>query len=390
MKVFSVSEYIQFLNESLVAIVPYNDLAVEGEVANFKISQDKWVWFDLKDEAGLINCFMTTWDLKVPLEDGMKIRALGFPKIYQKSGKFSITIKQIELVGEGALKKAYEMLKKKLEAEGLFATERKRALPRFPKKIALITSPTAAAYTDFIRIINNRWGGVEVDLLPVVVQGKEAVGEVTRAFYWLNNHAGDYDVCVLTRGGGSLEDLQAFNSEETARAVYSSKVPVVCAIGHERDVSLAELSADVRASTPSNAAERVVPSREEVLGELDFMQGEIADGLSFRLTELGHTIERQFNFIEQAARGPLEKTRQLFSTLEQHFNDLVFQLEKKQAVVDSYERLFANLNPRQLLKRGYSITRDSLGRVIRSAQQVGAGDKIVIELSEGNIKSKVI
>ena len=148
--------------------------------SGFKISQGKWIWFDLKDESGVVTCFMTAWNLKTPLEDGMKVRVFGYPKIYQKSGKFSFTVNKVELLGEGTLKKAYDLLKKKLVVEGLFAPERKRPLPRFPARIALITSSEAAAYTDFLKILNNRWGGVEVDLIPVTVQGTRPLEKYRR------------------------------------------------------------------------------------------------------------------------------------------------------------------------------------------------------------------
>lgn len=389
MTIFSVSEYIHFINDSLAALVPYNDLAIEGEVAGFKVSQSKWVWFDLKDKDGLISCFMVAWDLKVPLADGMKIRVLGAPRLYQKTGKFSVTVKAIELLGEGALKKAYEMLKKRLMEEGLFAPERKRPLPRFPQRIALITSPEAAAYTDFLRILNNRWGGVEVDLLPVAVQGMSAPGEIAAAFHWLNQHSADYDVCVLTRGGGNLEDLQAFNDESTVRAVYGSKVPVVCGVGHERDETLCDLAADVRASTPSNAAERVAPSREEVLGELDFMAEQLESDLLLRVSEARQKVESAFDLLEHRLAGPLENCREVLKKFETQFNNFVFQLDKKKTGVETLERLFAGLNPRRLLERGYGLVRGSSG-LIRSAKDVDTGDKIMIELSQGQIDAEVL
>lgn len=389
MQIFSVSEFIQFLNESLLAIIPYQNLAVEGEVADFRMSQNKWVWFDLKDETGLINCFMTVWDLKVALEDGMKIRVFGYPKIHQKSGKLSLTVKQIELVGQGSLKRAFELLKKKLADEGLFAAERKRPVSRFPQRIALITSPEAAAYTDFIRILNNRWGGVEVDLLPVSVQGLSAIEEIGEAFHWTNEHATDYDVLVLTRGGGSLEDLQAFNSEPIARAVYASKVPVVCGVGHERDETLCDYVADVRAATPSNAAELVAPDRQEVLAELAFIAERLEDNLTFKIQEQQHQIDNSFHLIEDFLQKPREQYRQLVNVLERGFSRFVFQLRQYQESLISYERLFSNLNPRRLLERGFSIVRGKRG-IVRRADQVDLQEEIMIELSQGRLGASVI
>ncbi|MBI5732027.1 MAG: exodeoxyribonuclease VII large subunit [Candidatus Magasanikbacteria bacterium] len=388
MKIFSVSEYLQILNDSLAALDPYHEICVEGEVADFKISQNKWVWFDLKDANGIMSCFTTTWQLKVGLEDGMKIRVNGFSSIYKKSGRLSFQVKEIELVGEGALKKAYELLKKKLQQEGLFDEARKRSLPKFPQRLALITSKEAAAYSDFLRILNNRWGGVEVDLLSVAVQGKGAIGEIIGAFRWLNKHAADYDVCVLTRGGGSPEDLIAFNSEEVARAVYASKVPVVCGIGHERDECLAEYVADVRASTPSNAGERAVPEKKEILAELNFLAEQIDNDINYQITSWGRQVEQVFSLIEHGARKPLDFCRNLIVDFQQRFDHFLFQVEKQQTEIKNYQKIFYNLDPRRLLSRGYSIVR-SRGQLIRNAAQVGLGEEIMVELGQGSLGAEV-
>ena len=388
MKIFSVSEYLNFLNDTLSSVDPYHTIVIEGEVADFKISQQKWIWFDLKDESGLLTCFATTWTLKVPVEDGMKVKITGYPKVYPKSGKMSFTVNTLELVGEGTLKKAYDLLKKKLQGEGLFDESRKRELPRFPSKIALITSPQAAAYTDFVRIINNRWGGVEVDLLPVAVQGQSAVEEILQAFKWLNLHATDYSVCVLTRGGGSMEDLIAFNSEEVARAVYASKMPVVCGIGHERDECLAEYVADVRASTPSNAAERVVPSRGEVVSELNFSIEQISGVLDYQISSLSHNIDRVFSLIEHYASAPLTKCRDLFVKLERNFDQYLFTLRHLTEEIGGWQKLLTNLDPKSILKRGYSIVRSKKG-IIRNSSEVARGEEIMVELSKGILSAKI-
>lgn len=388
MQVFSVSEYLNFLNDTLVSVDPYRTIVIEGEVADYKVSQQKWIWFDLKDETGLLTCFATVWNIKVPVEDGMKVRITGYPKVYPKSGKMSFTINTLELVGEGTLKKAYEMLKKKLQAEGLFDASRKRSLPRFPSRLALITSKEAAAYTDFVRILNNRWGGVEVDLLSVAVQGQSAVEEILQAFKWLNLHVTDYDVCVLTRGGGSMDDLMAFNSEDVARAVYACRVPVVCGIGHERDECLAEYVADVRASTPSNAAERVVPNRGEIISELNFSLEQVSGSLDYKISSLSHEVDKIFSLIEHYAGAPLTRCRDLFVKLERNFDQHIFKLRSFSEEINSWQKLLVNLDPKCLLKRGYSIVRGKKG-IIREAKDVVRGEEIMIELSRGRLSAKV-
>lgn len=388
MKIFSVSEYLQFLNDTLISLDPYRTIVIEGEVTGFKISQQKWIWFDIKDETGLLSCFATTWTLKIPLEDGMKVRVTGYPKVYSKSGKMSFTVNTLELVGEGTLKKAYEALKKKMQTEGLFDEARKRPLPRFPRRIALITSPEAAAYTDFVRILNNRWGGVEVDLFPVSVQGQTAVEEILQAFRWLNGHVADYDVCVLTRGGGSMEDLIAFNSEEVARAVYAARLPVVCGIGHERDECLAEYVSDVRASTPSNAAELVVPSRGEVLAELNFTSGQMESTLNFKIKSLNHQIDQLFSFIEQGIREPLINCRELLIKFQNNFDGFFYQIKNYFDNLNAFDRLLNNLDPKRLLQRGYGIVHGPKG-IVKSIKEVALGDNLMIELGKGSLGAKV-
>src|SRR3989338_31502 len=261
-KVYTVSEFVSYIRDFLRENVGF--VLIQGEASGLHITQDRFVWFELKDKDTSVSCFMMKWELKVPLEDGMEIKVLGLPQLFQKSGRFHIRVEELELVGAGALQKAFEALKKKLEKEGLFAEARKRALPRFPEAIGLITSPDAAAYTDVLRILKNRWAGLTIKFYPVAVQGIGSVKEIVRAFDYFN-YSKNVEVIILTRGGGSLEDLQSFNSEDVARAIFSSAIPVVCGVGHERDESLSDYVADLRASTPSNAAELVVPDKREIM-----------------------------------------------------------------------------------------------------------------------------
>src|SRR3989338_2088236 len=272
-RVFTVSEFIDHIN----ALVATDVHVVEGEISGFNLSQGRWVFFDLKDEKveSKVGCFMMAFKLKTPLEDGIKVRVIGTPKVHEKSGQFRITVEQVELVGEGALKRAFEMMKKKLAAEGLFAPERKRSIPRFPERIGVIASRESAAFGDFKRILGNRWGGVAIQLAHVQVQGAQAIPDIVGAFKYFQTAKPRPDVLVLMRGGGSLEDLQAFNSEEVAYAIFGSKIPVVVGVGHERDESIADYVADLRASPPSTAAAPAVPDRRAVAYAVDSMAGKI-------------------------------------------------------------------------------------------------------------------
>ena len=297
--VLSVAQFLDAANQALRQLDAAS-LAVEGEVSDARVAQGKWVSFDLKDgkEAAVLKCFATVWQLPGPLENGMKVRVSGLPKIYERFGTFRLNVQHLELVGEGALRHAYELLKKKLTEEGLFDPGRKRAIARFPERIGLITSRDAAAYGDFLRVLGNRWGGVEILFVPVHVQGKEAVPDMLAAFaaFQAMGEAERPEALVLVRGGGGLEDLHAFNDESVARAVFQSKVPVVVGVGHERDESLCDFVADVRASTPSNAAERLSPSREEIA----FALQAATERLSSRLE--GEVARRQRE-IDHAARA---------------------------------------------------------------------------------------
>ncbi|HSC38637.1 MAG TPA: exodeoxyribonuclease VII large subunit, partial [Chitinophagaceae bacterium] len=261
----SVSEFVALLNQTLEYAYP--SIVVQGELANFKVSKNRWAYFDLRDETASVRFFGTVYQLPGPLEDGMVLAVKGTPKLHPLYG-FSVTVQSMEPTGEGSIKKAAALLEAKLKAEGLFESSRKRSLPFPPKSIGLITSAESAAYRDFIKVITARWGGLEINLIDVQVQGEPAPAQIVAAITQLNQMASPPDVLVITRGGGSAEDLQAFSTEQVTRAVAASRIPTVVAIGHEVDVSLAELAADQRASTPSNAAELLVPSRRAVLKQL--------------------------------------------------------------------------------------------------------------------------
>jgi exodeoxyribonuclease VII large subunit len=261
----SVSEFVDLVNQAYDIAFP--SITIEGELANFRVSKNKWVYFDLKDEQASVKFFGTIYMLPGPLEDGMVLQVRGTPRMHPLYG-FSVTAQAIRPVGEGAIKRASELLQAKLTAEGLFDLGRKRALPVIPERIGLIASRESAAYIDFMKIMNARWGGVEIQFIDVQVQGEVAPMQVVSALQQFNQLQSPPEVIVITRGGGSAEDLQAFSTEQVTRAVALSRIPTLVAIGHERDISLAELAADLRASTPSNAAELLVPDRQELLARL--------------------------------------------------------------------------------------------------------------------------
>lgn len=366
--VLQVSEYLKLANQVLKLNIDGYAFAVEGEIFDYKIKDGKWIMFSLKDEndpSAKVGCFATTFKISGAFEDGMRVRVWGPPAINKWSG-FQIEVQKMEVVGDGALKKAYELLKKKLEAEGLFDFARKRSLTRFPERIGLITSRDAAAFGDFVRILNNRWGGVEIWFSHVHVQGREAVPEILVAFQKFNSLPDGErpEVLVLTRGGGSLEDLHAFNDEQVVRAVFGSKIPVVCGVGHERDESLCDFVADVRASTPSNAAERVVPNRREVLYEIETMARRVETRLVDSVDDKQFLIERVTNLIFSAVDRQKEKLSQLI-------------------------RVLSNLDPKRVLSRGYSIV-TSRGKIVKDSSTLEIGAEVGVQLAQGSLDAEVL
>ncbi len=387
-RILSVTDYLVLVNETL-RLIPSQDFVVEGEVSDFRTAQDKWISFDLKDEKGeaVLKCFMTTWQLKAPIEDGMRVQVKGFPKVYERYGQFKMNVQEVEPVGEGAIRRAYELLKKKLEQEGLFDPARKRTLPRFIQSVGLITSRDAAAYGDFLQILNNRWGGIRVLHAPVHVQGREAVSDILAAFtYFQKLPLEDRpDVIVLTRGGGGLEDLHAFNDESVARAVFGSAIPVVCGVGHERDESLCDFVADVRASTPSNAAERIVPSRQEISYEMETMTRHMQDRFTDQLGQHAFVIERAthtFAFF-------LERQKQSFARLTQALGErLTRWVPALTERLTISERILRQLDPLRILSRGYSLVTVS-GKVLKEITSLEIGASVHVQLSAGSFDAKV-
>jgi exodeoxyribonuclease VII large subunit len=410
MNVFSVSQFVDFVNTAFSTAVFPEGAVIEGEVVEYRVSQQKWIWFKLKDESSIVGCFATVWQLRTPLEDGMKVRVFGIPKVHPKSGTFSVNVERVELVGEGALRRAFELLKKKLEAEGIFAVERKRPIPRFPGRIGLIASRESAAYGDFLRILGNRWGGVEVVSANVAVQGRDAVREIVGAFRHFNAHPESADVLVLTRGGGSLEDLQAFNSEEVARAVFGSRIPVVVGVGHERDESLADYAADLRASTPTNAAELVVPDRREMLAAVDGGAGRMMAAMRGALSGKAEAVIGMAAQIESHARRGIEDFGHRVKDLGRHFASFSAETQaRSRATVALAARLAANagfwagrldgrldadlrllrtLDPRRPLEKGYALVRKG-GALLKDATMVDAGDVVQVQLARGGFSAEV-
>jgi len=361
---FTVSEFVAVLNQTLEFAYP--DVTVTGEIANFRVSKNRWVYFDLKDDQATVRFFGTVYQLPGPLEDGLTVAVHGAPRLHPQYG-FSVTIQRIQPVGEGSIKKAAKLLEAKLAAEGLFEEARKRRLPYPPASVGLITSGESAAYRDFVKIINARWSGLEITLIDVQVQGEASPQQVAQAIRQFNQLAIAPEVLVITRGGGSAEDLQAFSTELVTRAVAASRIPTVVAIGHEVDVSLAELAADRRASTPSNAAELLVPDRQA-----------LRTALQDQRMHLAHFAERTAH----EARRELKVWRE---TLQGSVSQLTTQA-REQLTLRS--QLLQAFNPQAALTRGYALIRKGK-TVVRSGREITAGDEITVQLHDAQLTTHV-
>lgn len=360
----AVSEFVALFNQTLEFAYP--DVTIIGELANLRVSKNRWVYFDLKDDLATVKFFGTVYQLPGPLEDGMLLKIRGQPRLHNLYG-FSVNVQNIQPAGEGTIRRAAELLQAKLAKEGLFDESRKRALPYPPTRIGLITSRQSAAYGDFMKVLTARWQGIEVELIDVQVQGEVAPAQIVSALEQFNAKAEPPEVLVVIRGGGSTEDLAAFSTENVTRAIAASRVPTLVAIGHEVDVSLAELTADQRASTPSNAAELLVPDRQQARAALQATLAQLQQAGQRQIQQAYATLQNQLLSLEHNLTG---------------------RLSQAGAALTSQAQLLAALNPRAILRRGYAIVR-SEGQVVRSTKILNSGGIVDVQLIDGHFAATI-
>ncbi len=388
--IYSVSEIthsIKLLLEENIA-----PLWIEGEVSNFKAHYSGHFYFTLKDSGAQISAVM--WrsrasQVRFQLEDGMKIQAFGSIRLYEKSGRYQIDIMRMQPAGIGNLQLAFEQLKEKLKGEGLFDPENKKPLPAFPSRIGIVTSSTGAAIRDMLNVLKRRAPHVEIIIKPAKVQGEGAAEEIAAAIDAFNRW-GQVDLLIVGRGGGSLEDLWAFNEEVTARAVFNSKIPIISAVGHEIDFSITDFTADLRAATPSAAAELAVPDFAEIRGQILYHKERLSRNLHNYISRLKTAVESLAN--SYGLRRIEDRLQQLALQVDELDAKLaqacLFQLNQRSNIITQLEQRLNGLNPRQVLKRGYSITYKN-GIVVKEAASLADGDAIVTEVSDGRFNSNV-
>lgn len=353
--IFTPTDFLAVTNQILDTAYPA--VIIEGEVANFKTNQGKFVFFSLKDAESSVDCFMMLFQLRHPLEDGMKIRIRATPKL-TKWGKFSLTVTEIIPVGQGSIKKSLDLLRAKLDKEGLFDPAKKRPVSNTLSHIAIISSTDAAGYKDFLKIADNRWGGLHIEVAHTGVQGLGAADQIIRALGYLNEHS-SAEVIAIIRGGGSADDLAVFNDEALVRAIASSKIPVITGIGHEVDTTLADLAADLRASTPSSAAERLTRDKKAIIAEFKPALAKVA-------TSIKNQIDTQ--------KTTLHTT---FVDLHRHF---LTTIKSTQDQVAASRALLTELSPEATLARGYALL---------SGDPTSPGNIVKITTAKYNIKAEV-
>ncbi len=392
-KFFTVSEITRGIRTSLEH--KFSNIGVLGEISNVRKPSSGHVYLTLKDKNSQLQAVVfrnTASRIKFELKDGMEVVSFGSVTVYEPRGQYQLIINKIEPKGIGALQLAFQQLKEKLEKEGLFDHAHKKSIPFIPKKIGIVTSPTGAAIKDILNIIDRRFANVEILIYPVKVQGEGAAQEIAKAITELNNYS-DIDVIISGRGGGSLEDLWAFNEEIVARSIYNSKIPVISAVGHEIDLTIADLVADIRALTPSEAGELVVPRKDLLIEKTEKFKTRLLQSLTGKLRLSKEKLDRIAN--SYVIRQPFDK----FNRWQQRLDDFMQRLNLNitHALNTEREKLsgiagkLESLSPLNVLKRGYTITtKQEDNKSLRDIKNLSKGDKIKTNLSRGSIISEIL
>ena len=369
-------------------------LLISGEISNYKVYPSGHHYFTLKDGEGALRCVMFRGDavsLRFRPSNGMRVIAAGRITVFPRDGQYQLYCVRLTPEGVGDLHLAFEQLKERLAREGLFDPAHKRPLPRFPSMVALITSPAGAAVRDMVRILGARWPLARIRVLPVRVQGEGAAEEIAAALQWANENR-VADVIITGRGGGSMEDLWAFNEEVVARAIYRSQIPVISAVGHEPDVTIADFVADLRAAPPSNAAELAVPDQNEIYGALLGDGGRLRGAIAFRLDRYRQALDRLAT--SRPMREPASYWKDKRLLLDYQSRQLCHGFERCLAGRrEALARLSAALDamsPLRVLARGYAVARGEGGQVVSSVEQVRTGERLELTLSDGTLDCQVL
>ena len=390
--VYTVSQVNQYIKSLLDRDQTLAGLCIRGELSNYKVYPSGHHYFSLKDGEGAIRCVMFRREastLRFRPENGMKVIAAGRITVFPRDGQYQLYCASLTPDGVGDLHAAFERLKEKLWREGLFDPAHKKPIPRYPARIALVTSPAGAAVRDMLRILGARWPLARVLVVPVRVQGDGAAGEIAAAIAWLDENRAA-ELIITGRGGGSMEDLWAFNEEVVARAIYACRIPVISAVGHEPDVTISDFVADLRAATPSNAAELAVPDQNELRAALGQTGARLAQGMGRRLERARKALERAEGC--RGLRDPMSAVNDRLLLLDLQRQKLAAGLSAAAGRErERFARLAAGLDamsPLKVLGRGYAIARRADGGLVRSVNDVAPGDALSLRVSDGEIRCR--
>jgi len=388
MQIYTVGQVTTYARERLDSDERLSDLWIKGEISNLYRSQADHLYFTVKDADGQLKCVLFKTEKPViSLENGMAVIVHGRLSIYELRGDLQVYVDLVQPEGVGVLHLAFQQLKDKLGKEGLFDEARKRPLPSYPKRIGVVTSPSSAAYRDIVNIINRRYPLVAIVLAPTLVQGDEAAPGIVRAVSELNDIA-EIDLIVLARGGGSLEDLWAFNEEVVARTVYASRIPIITGVGHETDFTIADYVADIRASTPSAAAEIAVPDRLELKEHVQSYNYNIVSATNECLRQ---KRERLQYVIGKIKAPDLSRVRQRIDDISRSASkQMTGSVTLTRSQLSAYTSQLNSLNPLGTLDRGYAIIqKSSTGKIVSHTGDVRGGEGLILQVSDGQIKGKV-
>lgn len=389
----TVRELTAYIKQMMDSDLLLSNVSVTGEISNFKRHSSGHMYFSLKDQDAVIRCVMfRTYNARIRFmpEEGMQVIVRGYVSVYAPGGNYQLYVEEMQPDGTGSLYLAFEQLKRKLEALGWFAQERKKPLPRLPRAIGIVTSPTGAVIRDMMNVMLRRYPNVRVIIYPSLVQGEEAPAQLIRGLKYFNAEK-NVDVVILARGGGSLEDLWPFNDEGLARAIHESEIPVISAVGHETDFSISDFVADLRAPTPSAAAELVVPEKSALKERLAIYEKSLVNSLLMRLKR-----ERERLAGLSSARGltrPYERVDALRQQLDGRFRELVLlsrsELEKHRSALGSLAGRLDALSPLTVLSRGYAIAQREDGSIIKSIKAMKSGDRITVRVADGRFGAHI-
>lgn len=392
-KTLSVSQINNYIKRVLSSNPILSYVHIKGEISNYKFHRSGHIYFSLKDEESKINCVMFktyAQNLKLVPNEGMEIVAKGSISVYERDGQYQLYVTNIESCGIGKLYENYIKLKIQLEKEGAFDPKKKKQIPYLPRKIALITSPTGAAIIDMISIIKRRFPSVEIYVFPVQVQGEGAAQSIAKGIE-LCNRIGKIDVAIVGRGGGAVEELWAFNEEITARSILKSDIPIISAVGHETDITIADFVADVRAATPSAAAEIVVPNQQDLKNYLQKQKNRLQFAM---MTRLGNRKNRlkliQENYYFKNPLNYINENKQKLDYLRQiMIKSIKVHLETRKIQLKNKGERINSLNPLSILSRGYAIAKTEQNKVITSVENIKEDDIIKVDVVDGEIRCKV-